>query len=79
MTRLKDYLWGTHFRVVTDHRNLKWLFNCTEGRLGRYAAALAQFDMDIVYRKGTLNNADAVSRATIPNADDTRRVFAVSG
>ena len=78
VTRLKDYLLGTHFKVVTDHQRLKWLFKCTEGRLGRYAAALAQFDMDIVYRKGTLNNADAVSRVSIPNADDTRRVFVVS-
>lgn len=68
---------GTHFEVLTDHQNLKWIFKCNESLLGRYAAALSQCDMDIKYRKGPQNNADGVSRAEIPSAEDTRRVFAI--
>jgi len=77
VTRLKDYLWGTQFVVVTDHQNLKSLFKCHSGRLGRWAAALSQFKMSICFRAGKLNQVDSLSGVKIPNADDTRRVFAV--
>lgn len=70
----------THFKVVSGHQNLKWLFKCNDGRFMRYAAALSQcmqYDMDIKYTKGSPNSASALSRVIISDADDTRRIFAV--
>jgi len=63
--RMRDYLEGYWFTVVTDHQSLKWLQRLESpiGRLGRWVFELQQFDFDIRYRKGALNKvADALSR-----------------
>ncbi|XP_025266372.1 uncharacterized protein LOC112638592 [Camponotus floridanus] len=63
--RMRDYLEGYRFTVVTDHQSLKWLqrLEAPTGRLGRWVFELQQFDFDIRYRKGALNKvADALSR-----------------
>ena len=57
----------THFKVITDHRALVWLFGQTtttkQTILIRWALRLQQFDFEVIYRKGTENQAnDSLSR-----------------
>ena len=63
--RMRSYLEGYAFTVITDHQSLKWLqkLEAPTGRLARWMFELQQFDYDIKYRRGTLNRvADALSR-----------------
>jgi len=63
--RMRDYLEGYRFTVVTDHQSLKWLKNLDNpsGRLGRWVFELQQYNYEIRYRRGALNKvADALSR-----------------
>ncbi|KAL0867440.1 hypothetical protein ABMA27_008227 [Loxostege sticticalis] len=61
----RPYLYGRRFKIVTDHRPLKWLFNCKDPRskLVRWRLKLEEFDYEVEYKKGKINsNADALSR-----------------
>lgn len=61
----RPYLYGYKFTIITDHRPLKWLFNCKDpgSRLVRWRLKLEEFDYKIEYKKGKINsNADALSR-----------------
>lgn len=63
--QFRHYLLGRPFLLRTDHNSLTWLmrFKEIEGQLARWLEELAQFDMQIVHRKGVLHgNADALSR-----------------
>lgn len=63
--KMRDYLEGYHFIVITDHQSLKWLnkIENPSGRLARWAMELSQYDFEIKYRKGSENTvADALSR-----------------
>jgi len=63
--KMRHYLEGYHFKVITDHQALKWLHSLKNptGRLARWAINLQQYDFEIIYRKGSLNQvADALSR-----------------
>jgi hypothetical protein len=67
--RLRCYLEGTRFTVVTDHYSLLWLNNLKDplGRVGRWVMRLQAFDFDIVHRKGKENVVpDCLSRAVAP-------------
>lgn len=64
--KLRMYLEGVHFTVITDHHSLTWLHKLKDpvGRLARWAVRLQQFDFNIVHRKGRENVVpDALSRA----------------
>ncbi|CAK1598637.1 unnamed protein product [Parnassius mnemosyne] len=56
------YLYGRHFKIITDHRSLKWLFNCKDpgSELVRWRLKLEEFNYEVEYKKGKINsNADA--------------------
>jgi len=63
--KMRCYLEGYRFEVVTDHLALKWLnsIESLSGRVARWALELQQFQFDVRYRRGKLNVvADALSR-----------------
>jgi len=63
------YVAGTKFIVQSDHASLKWLMKATKpDRLVRWALELAEYDFEIIPRKGIHNgNADALSRLPLVN------------
>jgi hypothetical protein len=65
INKLRYYLQGHKFTVITDHKALTWLENSkgANNRLMRWSMTLRQFTFDIQYRKGICNtNADTLSR-----------------
>lgn len=67
--KLRQYLEGYHFTVITDHLSLKWLrkLDNPSGRLAGWSLQLQQFDFDIEYRKASLNVVpDTLSREPLP-------------
>jgi transposase InsO family protein len=72
--KMRPYLEGYRFTVLTDHQSLKWLRAIKDptGRLARWAIFLQQHDFDIRYRKGVLNRvADTLSRQPAATEDET--------
>lgn len=70
--KLRCYIEGIRFKVITDHYSLVWLQNLKEptGRLARWAVRLQQFDFVIEHRKGKDNIVpDMLSRA-VPVLDE---------
>ena len=68
--KFRHYLMGGKFSVTTDNNPLVHFKTAKVGAIEqRWAAELAQFDFDIVYRPGKVNPADALSRHPV-NADD---------
>ena len=64
--KLRPYLQGYEFTVITDHSSLRWLNSLKDpaGRLARWATALQAYNFEIVYRKEALNHVpDALSQA----------------
>lgn len=64
----RPYLYGRKFTIITDHRPLRWLFNHSDpsSKLQRWRLKLEEYEYEIIYRKGKLNNAaDALSRYPI--------------
>ena len=68
--KFRHYLMGGKFSVTTDNNPLVHFKTAKVGAIEqRWAAELAQFDFDIVYRPGKVNPADALSRHPV-NAND---------
>lgn len=62
--KFRDYLLGSKFVVFTDNNPLSYFKSAKlDAKEMRWAAQLAQFDFQIKYRSGKVNqNADALSR-----------------
>lgn len=64
--KLRPYVEGSHFTVITDHHSLVWLHNLKDpcGRLARWAIRLQQYQFKIIHRKGCDHHVpDALSRS----------------
>lgn len=64
----RPYLYGQHFKILTDHKPLIYLFNMKDpsSRLIKFRMALEEYNFEIQYIKGSDNAAaDALSRITI--------------
>ena len=64
--KLRPYIEGYDFTVITDHSSLQWLKNIKDptGRLGRWALKLLAYQPEIVHRAGAEHHVpDALSRA----------------
>lgn len=63
--KFHDYLYGSHFTVVTDHNPLVYVQSTAklDATGHRWMAELATFDFDVVYSPGSSNQvADCLSR-----------------
>ena len=68
VTKLRPYLEGYDFTVLTDHQSLRWLFtiNSPTGRLDRWATVLREYSFTIKYKKGKDNVVpDTLSRIPV--------------
>ena len=62
---IRPYPYGRRFKVVSDHKPLKWIMNVKDpgSRLLRWRIQLEEYDYEIVYKPvGQNTNADALSR-----------------
>jgi len=62
---LRPYLYVRRFKVVSDHKPLKWIMNVKDpgSRLLRWRIQLEEYDYEIMYKPGGQNtNAYALSR-----------------
>lgn len=71
--KLRCYLEGAKFSVITDHYSLQWLHNLKnpQNRLGRWVLRLQQFSFDVIHRKGREHVVpDALSRGVSDSVED---------
>jgi len=67
----RHYLYGAQFRVFSDHKSLKYLFDQKElnMRQRRWIEFLKDYDFELLYHLGKANVvADALSRKTLHTA-----------
>ena len=70
LQKLRCYLWGSKFEIITDHKPLKSLFQSeiANTKLQRWAVQISEFGAPIRYKAGKDNaRADMLSRARIPD------------
>jgi hypothetical protein len=72
----RPYIYGTKFKVITDHKPLIWLLNVTDpgSRLIRWRLKLEEYDYEIIHRARRANaNADAISRYVTQDANKVEK------
>lgn len=72
MEKLRPYLEGTRFTVVTDHHSLVWLNSLKEptGRLARWSVRAQQYDYTIIHRKGKDHVVPDILSRSVPVLDE---------
>ena len=64
---VQDYVYGQHFYLFSDHRNLSYMHNSVNRAVIRIRHFLSQFNMTVIHCPGIWNNpADGVSRIEGP-------------
>jgi hypothetical protein len=69
LKKLRPYLQGADFTILTDHKPLRSLFKCElkNSRCQRWAMQISEFNCTIQYRRGKHNvRADMLSRIRVP-------------
>ena len=69
----RSYLYGRHFKLLTDHEPLKWLMTNEKltGMHARWAHILSEYDFEIEHRAGLKSgDADGLSRNPLPDESD---------
>ena len=88
-TRFHKYIYGNHVKILTDHKPLLGLLGHgksiperASSRVVRWAVTLSAYNYELIYRAGSLNNADALSRlplsaqpGEVPFPQDIFQVF----
>ena len=76
LKHFRQYCVGVKTTIITDHAAATWIFSAAHKleskppRLIRWALEIQDYDLNIMYRKGSLHkNADAMSREPIALAD----------
>ena len=75
LKRLRGYLWGTKFRIFSDHKALESIGKVGNhnARVQRWLEFLTAFDYTLEYRIGSKNgNADFLSRLPEPATEHDR-------
>lgn len=77
--KLRGYLEGSRFTVITDHYSLKWLFSIKDpiGRIARWAVRLQQYDFEIVHRSGKDNVVPDVLSRSVPIVDSVESTILI--
>ena len=64
---VQEYLFGQHFYLLSDHRNLQYMHNSINRAVIRIRHFLSQFNMTVIHCPGVWNNpADGISRMEPP-------------
>lgn len=77
INHFRPYVYGSKFKLVTDHKPLVWLNSVKDptSRLMRWRLKLAEYEFEVLYKAGKTNvNADALSR----NPARTREILAIT-
>ncbi|CAI4220538.1 unnamed protein product, partial [Auanema sp. JU1783] len=75
LTQFRTYVLGTHTTCITDHRPLTSLLTRRDlfGRLAKFQLVIQEYDIEIRYREGRLNDVcDALSRYIGQEANDPK-------
>lgn len=69
--KLRPYVEGSRFTVITDHYSLCWLnrLQSPSGRLARWAVRLQQYSFDIIHRKGKEHVVPDTLSRSVPMVD----------
>lgn len=70
LQKFDSYIRGRPLVVHTDHESLKWMTECSKGKIARWMSLLSEYDLTIFHKRGTeLAHIDFLSRHLDPAAE----------
>ncbi len=71
--KLHIYLYGSHFRLITDCKPVQLIFDNPKSkspaRIERWNLRLQSYDFEVVHTRGSQNPSDFLSRHSIPDEE----------